>query len=207
MGADLYHKAALARDLGELITSCGRELLATLPVIFGVAVIENQDHRVCDVRLVPAREIELVEPLLQAEARALLPGLPVDEIDLLVVDEMGKDISGAGLDPNVIGRTVGAWSVPRTTPRIARIFVRALTPASHGNACGLAYVDVTTARLVEAIDLEVTAVNAITSCMPEDVRIPLTVPRSAMRWLWRWPQSARARSQTCASCRSSTPLR
>ena len=176
VGADLYHKAALARDLGELITSCGRELLATLPVIFGVAVIENQDHRVCDVRLVPAREIELVELLLQGEARALLPGLPVDEIDLLVVDEMGKDISGAGLDPNVIGRTVGAWSVPRTTPRIARIFVRALTPASHGNACGLAYVDVTTARLVEAIDLEVTAVNAITSCMPEDVRIPLTVP-------------------------------
>ena len=175
VGADLYHRAALVQDLGELITRCGRELLQILPVIFGAVVIENQEHRVCDFRFVPAREIEFVEPVLQGEARTLLPGLPLDDIDLLIVDEMGKDISGAGLDPNVTGRTIGSWSLRRTRPRIARIFVRSLTPASHGNACGLAYVDVATARLVEAIDLEATAVNAITSCMPEDVRIPLTV--------------------------------
>ena len=119
---------------------------------------------------------------MQAEARALLPGLPVDDIDLLVVDEMGKDISGAGLDPNVIGRTIGSWSVRRSRPRIARIFARALTAASHGNACGLGFVDVATPRLVEAIDLEATAVNAITACTPEDVRLPLTLPseRDAM---------------------------
>ena len=175
-GADLYHRAALVQDLGELITRCGRELLQILPVIFGAAVVENQDHCVCDLRLVPTREIELVELVLQSAARNLLPGLPLDDIDLLIVDEMGKDISGAGLDPNVIGRTIGAWSVQRTKPRIARIFVRGLTPASHGNACGLAYVDVATGRLVEAIDLEATAVNAVTSCMPEDVRLPLTLP-------------------------------
>jgi hypothetical protein len=176
VGADLYHRAALVRDLGELITRCGRELLQTLPVIFGAAVIENQDHRVCDFRLIPAREIELVELVLQAEACTLLPGLPLEDIDLLIVDEMGKDISGAGLDPNVIGRSIGTWSVRRTRPRIARIFVRTLTAASHGNACGLGFVDVATARLVEAIDLEATAVNAVTSCMPEDVRLPLTLP-------------------------------
>ena len=176
VGADLYHRAALVQDFGELITRCGRELLRTLPVIFGVAVVENQDHRVCNLQLVPAKEIELVELVLQPEARALLPGLPLDDIDLLIVDEMGKDISGAGLDPNVIGRAIGAWSVRRTRPRIARIFVRGLTRATHGNACGLGYVDVATARLVEAIDLEATAVNAVTSCMPEDVRLPLTLP-------------------------------
>jgi len=176
VGADLYHRAALVRDLGEIIASCGRELLRTLPVIFGIAVVENQDHRVCNLQLVPAREIELVELVLQPEARALLPGLPLDDIDLLIVDEMGKDISGAGLDPNVIGRTIGAWSARRTRPRIARIFVRGLTRATHGNACGLGYVDVATSRLVEAIDLEATAVNAVTSCMPEDVRLPLTLP-------------------------------
>ncbi len=176
VGADAYHRAALSDDLGEIIRRCGRELLRTLPVTFGAAVLENQDHHVCELRLVPAREIELVELLLQTEARALLPGLPLDDVDLLIVDEMGKDISGAGLDPNVIGRTISRWSVQRTRPRIARILVRGLTPGSHGNASGLGFVDVATPRLVEAIDFDVTAINAVTACVPEDVRLPLTLP-------------------------------
>ena len=176
VGADAYHRAALTDDLGEIIQRCGRELLRTLPVTFGAAVVENQDHRVCELRLIPAREIELVELLLQTQARALLPGLPLDDIDLLIVDEMGKNISGAGLDPNVIGRTIGRWSVQRTRPRIARILVRGLTAGSHGNASGLGFVDVATPRLIQAIDLDTTAVNAVTACMPEDARLPLTLP-------------------------------
>lgn len=176
VGAELYHGAALVQDLGELVTHCGHQLLSALPVIFGVAVIENQEHRICDLRLIPARQIEVVETLLQAEARTLLPGLPLDDIDLLIVDEMGKDISGAGLDPNVVGRAIGSWSVRRAAPRIARIFVRALTAASHGNACGLGFVDVATPRLIEDIDIEATAINAVTSCVPEDARLPLTLP-------------------------------
>ena len=143
--------------------------------MFGVAIVENQDHHVCRLQLVPAREMETVELILQGEARALLPGLPLDDIDLLIVDEMGKDVSGAGLDPNVIGRTIGTWSLPRHRPRIARIFVRELTAASHGNACGLGFVDVATPRLVAAVDIEATAVNAITCCTPEDARLPLTL--------------------------------
>jgi hypothetical protein len=176
VGADAYHRAALTDDLGEIIQRCGRELLRTLPVTFGAAVVENQDHRVCELRLIPAREIELVELLLQTQARALLPGLPLDDIDLLIVDEMGKNISGAGLDPNVIGRTIGRWSVQRTRPRIARILVRGLTAGSHGNASGLGFVDVATPHLIQAIDLDTTAVNAVTACMPEDARLPLTLP-------------------------------
>ena len=176
VGADAYHRAALTDDLGEIIQRCGRELLRTLPVTFGAAVVENQDHRVCELRLIPAREIELVELLLQTQARALLPGLPLDDIDLLIVEDMGKNISGAGLDPNVIGRTIGRWSVQRTRPRIARILVRGLTAGSHGNASGLGFVDVATPRLIQAIDLDTTAVNAVTACMPEDARLPLTLP-------------------------------
>jgi hypothetical protein len=176
VGADAYHRAALTDDLGEIIQRCGLELLRTLPVTFGAAVVENQDHHVCELRLIPAREIELVELLLQTQARALLPGLPLDDIDLLIVDEMGKNISGAGLDPNVIGRTIGRWSVQRTRPRIARILVRGLTAGSHGNASGLGFVDVATPRLIQAIDLDTTAVNAVTACMPEDARLPLTLP-------------------------------
>jgi hypothetical protein len=176
IGADAYHRAALVGDLGEIILRCSRALLSTLPISFGVAVVENQDHHVADLRLASAKEIEMIDLSLQSQARTLLPGLPLDDIDLLIVDEMGKDISGAGLDPNVIGRTISRWSAQRTRPRIARIFVRGLTRASHGNASGLGFVDVATPRLIKAIDFDTTAVNAVTACMPEDARLPLILP-------------------------------
>lgn len=174
-GADQCHRAGVARDLGEIVRLVGGETLRRAHILFGLAIVENQEHRVCDVRLLPAGEIESGELALQATARSLLPGLPLDDIDLLIVDEMGKDISGAGLDPNVIGRSLGPWQVRRERPRIARIFVRELTPASEGNACGLGFVDAATPRLLGSVDLEVTAVNAITACFPEDVRLPLTL--------------------------------
>ncbi|MGD0874308.1 MAG: DUF362 domain-containing protein [Acidimicrobiales bacterium] len=175
-GADRLHRAGVARDLGEIVREAAVALLRLVPVLFGVAIVENQQHRACEVRLVPGPEIESGELALQEVARGLLPGLPLDDIDLLIIDEMGKEISGAGLDPNVIGRALGPWQVKRDRPRITRIFVRDLTLASEGNACGLGFIDVTTPRLIEKVDIEVTAVNAITACFPEDVRLPLTVP-------------------------------
>ena len=175
-GADRLHRQGVARDLGEVVREAATALLQRARVLFGVALLENQQHRCCDLRIVPAAEIERTELALQETARRLLPGLPLDDIDLLIVDEMGKDVSGAGLDPNVIGRSLGPWQVKRERPRITRIFVRDLTAASEGNGCGLGFVDVTTPQLVEKVDLEVTAVNAITACFPEDVRLPLTMP-------------------------------
>jgi hypothetical protein len=175
-GADRLHREGVARDLGEIVHEAGVAVLQRAPVLFGVAILENQRHRACDVRLVPAPEIESTELALQDVARGLLPGLPLDDVDLLIIDEMGKDISGAGLDPFVIGRSLGPWQVKRDRPRVTRIFVRDLTAASEGNACGLGFIDVTTPRLIEKVDLEVTAVNAITACFPEDMRLPLTVP-------------------------------
>ncbi|MGD0982634.1 MAG: DUF362 domain-containing protein [Acidimicrobiales bacterium] len=175
-GADRLHRMGVARDLGEVVREAGVAIVQRVPVLFGVAILENQQHRACDVRLVPGPDIESVELALQDVARELLPGLPLDDIDLLIIDEMGKDISGAGLDPNVIGRSLGPWQVKRDRPRITRIFVRDLTPASEGNACGLGFIDVTTPQLIEKVDLEVTAVNAITACFPEDMRLPLTLP-------------------------------
>jgi hypothetical protein len=174
-GAERLHRAGVARDLGEVVHEVGVGVLKRAPVLFGVAILENQQHRVCDVRVIPGPEIESTELALQDLARGLLPGLPLDEIDLLIIDEMGKEISGAGLDPNVIGRSLGPWQVKRDRPRVTRIFVRDLTCASEGNACGLGFVDVTTPRLIEKVDLEVTAVNAIAACFPEDMRLPLTL--------------------------------
>ncbi|MGO9583693.1 MAG: DUF362 domain-containing protein [Acidimicrobiales bacterium] len=182
-GAERLHREGVARDLGEIVREAGVAILGRVPVPFGVAILENQQHRACDVRLVPGPEIESAELALQDVARGLLPGLPLDDIDLLIIDEMGKDISGAGLDPYVIGRSLGPWQVKRDRPRVTRIFVRDLSRASEGNACGLGFVDVTTPQLVEKVDLEVTAVNAIAACFPEDMRLPLTLPneRDAIR--------------------------
>jgi hypothetical protein len=175
-GAERLHRAGVARDLGEIVHEAGVAILARAPVLFGVAILENQRHLACELVLIPGPEIEATELALQDVARGLLPGLPLDDVDLLIIDDMGKDISGAGLDPYVIGRSLGPWQVKRDRPRVTRIFVRDLTAASEGNACGLGFVDVTTPRLIEKVDLEVTAVNAIAACFPEDMRLPLTVP-------------------------------
>jgi hypothetical protein len=174
-GASHYHRVGVVRDLGEVLRIAGAALVRQAPVKFGVAIVENQQHRVCKLRLLLADELEEEELRLQEAARALLPGLPLDDIDVLIVDEMGKEISGSGLDPNVIGRSAGTWQAKRAKPRIGRIFVRELTELSEGNGCGLAFVDLATARLVERLDLDVTAMNAVTSCMPEDVHLPLTL--------------------------------
>jgi hypothetical protein len=173
-GATSCHRHALARGLADVVATAGAALLERTRVVLGVALVENQQHRLSALRLVPAAQWQQTEPEILEHARALLPRLPLDDIDVLLVDEMGKDVSGAGIDPNVTGRTAGCWSLPRESPRVTRIVVRALTAASEGNACGLGYVDCAPRRLVDQIDLSVTAANALASCAPEDGKLPLT---------------------------------
>jgi hypothetical protein len=175
-GADAYHKAAVEKGFSHVLMTVGRHLLTTTRFLFGVALVENQNQAVCDICLGPAEEMEPLERRLLKTARSCLPGLPIDTIDLLIVDEMGKDISGAGLDPNVIGgKGTCAWSDDRPVPEITRIFVRDLTEATQGNAMGLGRLDVATQKLVDKIDMQTTAVNAITACCPEDCKVPLTL--------------------------------
>lgn len=174
-GATACHRHALERGLADVVTTAGRALLERAPVLLGVALVENQRHRVCAVRVLPAPRWETEEPALLEYARTLLPRLPLDDIDVLLVDEMGKDVSGAGMDPNVTGRSAGSWSEPRQSPRITRIVVRSLTAATEGNACGLGSVDLAPRRLTEQVDLASSATNALASCAPEDGKLPLTL--------------------------------
>jgi hypothetical protein len=107
-----------------------------------------------------------------------MPKLPFEEIDLLVVDQLGKNISGAGMDPNVTGRWVQGYSGSlaregRPSPFVRRIFVRDLTPETHGNAIGIGLADVTTTRVVEGMDRQVTYINALTSLTPQCGKIPI----------------------------------
>ena len=173
VGADHYHRLGVVRGLEKTIPAAARGLLAKVNVLFGVAHGESEQHRTAALRIVTADQIEATEMDLLELARRHLPGLPLDDIDLLIVDEMGKDISGGGLDPNVVGRTSASWGVKRSRPRVSRIFVRALTARSEGNAAGLGLVDAITTRLVAQIDHEATAVGALTACCPEDAKIPM----------------------------------
>ena len=102
-----------------------------------------------------------------------MPKIPVKEIDLLIIDEMGKDISGAGIDPKIIGRAVCSWADTEPWPRVSRVFVRDLTAATEGHASGLGMVDFTTERLVKKINMQATAINALTSSCPEEAKIPM----------------------------------
>ena len=173
IGAEHYHRLSVVRDMYEIISTAGKALLEKSNFIFGVGLVENQEHETAIVKLILPHELETVEMALLKEAAGYMPRLPLEEIDLLIIDQMGKDISGAGIDPIVTGRYLCAHMTPKPGPKISRIFVRDLTDASEGCALGIGQADVTTRRLVDKIDFEATAINCLTSCGPEDARIPL----------------------------------
>ncbi len=173
-GAEHYHRLSVVRSQYEIISTAGKELIKKCQVLFGVGLVENQDHETAKVTMAMAQDIKAVETDLLKMARACLPTLPLKEIDFLIVDEMGKDISGEGIDPNVVGRDVLAYGVKRPWPKITRIFVRDLTEGSEGSAVGLSQADFTTRRLVDKIDFPSTIINCVTACGPEGGMIPLT---------------------------------
>ena len=174
IGAEHYHRLSVVRDQYEILSKAGRELIKKTNFLFGVGLVENQDHRTAYLEMAPAAGVEEMEAGLLEKARECLPTLPLEEIDLLIVDWMGKDISGEGIDPNVVGRDVCAYGARRPSPMISRIFVRGLTEASEGSAVGIGQADFTTRRLVDRIDFQATAINCRTACCPEAGMIPLT---------------------------------
>ncbi len=177
-GAAGMHSAASRIGHEQAIRGIARVIIRVAPIICGVAILENQFHDTAKLIVLPREDIEAGEEQLLAEARQLMPRLPFEEIDLLIVDYLGKNISGAGMDPNVTGRWVNGYSSSllregRPAPFIRRIFVRDLTPETHGNAIGIGLADVTTARLVRAMDGRATGVNALTALTPQCAKIPI----------------------------------
>lgn len=174
IGAEHYHRLSVVRPQYEIISTAGKALLQRGRVLFGVCLLENQAHETAQIKMALAHEVESVESGLLKIARAWLPTLPLDEIDLLIIDEMGKDISGEGIDPCVVGRDVCAYGAERPWPKITRIFVRDLTDGSEGSALGIGQADFTTKRLIDKIDFQVTMVNCLTACCPESGKVPLS---------------------------------
>ena len=171
-GADTFHAEGFDR-FPQLIPAVARHSLAQLPIAFGVALVENGLGRLALVEAVPAARMEQREKELLARARAWMARLPGERIDVLVLDRLGKDISGIGADSNVINRYyTGPLPLP---PAIQRIVVRDLTDATEGNASGLGQADVALRRAVARIDPLVTYMNCITAKTPEGARQPLAV--------------------------------
>lgn len=162
------HAAAAVRPFEAIVREALPVLLGEVSVPFGIAIVEDANHDVALVEAVPGEAILAREPALLRSAAAWMPSLPVAEIDLLVVDEMGKQISGQGMDPGITGRKRGAPGGARVT----RVFVRALAPGSGGNAHGIGQADATTRRLVDAADWRVTWVNTFASGNLDRGRIP-----------------------------------
>ena len=139
------------------------------------------------IQAVPAQAIPLEEPAILERARQLMARLPVDACDLLIVDQMGKEISGGGMDNNIIGRMFIDGEPEPPAPRIGMLAALRLTRATHGNACGIGYADLITQQLIDAMDEEITRINIATSGFLLRGRVPPVVRRttarpSSMRW-------------------------
>ncbi len=172
-GADFYHRAALHHTFYKIIVDAGRTVLKKAPVLCALGIVENGYDETAKIVALRPEEIEAEEEKLLAHAKRLMPRLPFNEIDLLIVDEMGKDISGTGIDPNVTGRNRDLMGVFPHPVKAKRVFVRDLTESSNGNAVGIGLADLTTKRLVEKINYPVTYMNAITGISPEKAAIPI----------------------------------
>jgi hypothetical protein len=170
--ADHYHNVFLDLGYYHVLTTVAREIIKQCPIAFGLAIVENQKDETEIIQAIPSGEIEATERNLLVKAKDLFPRIPFDPVDLLIIDQMGKDISGAGMDQNVIARTVIPSHQVPSHPKITRIFVRDLTPDSDGNAIGIGNADFALKRLVDKIDTQATYMNAVTSSCPEAVRIP-----------------------------------
>ena len=173
-GADCCHSLGFGL-FAEVMPQMARLLLERKPSLLGgLAVVENAHDRVCLLEAVlPERLLERDQALL-VEARARMGSLPVDDLDVLLVDRMGKDISGSGMDPNVTGRSPSPYKTGGL--RAARLGVLRLTEASGGNATGMGNADVVTQRLFDSADFESTYANAITSTSLKAAAIPLVMP-------------------------------
>jgi len=173
-GAMMVHRLTIKHGFPAVLTEVGSIILRRLPIFFGMGIIENPYDETAFIELLEPGEMMEKEKVLLKKAKKLMPRLPFDRIDILIVDELGKDVSGAGMDTNVIGRSHFIGSARPTKPRITRIFVRDLTEVSHGNACGIGMADYTTKRLVEKIDYPSTYINCLTGMTPENGRVPIS---------------------------------
>ena len=173
-GAIQYHRANVTHGYETVITAVGREILSKVKIGFGVGIVENGYDETAQIEAFNARDLEAGERRLLKSAREWMARLPFSPIDVLIVEEMGKNISGSGMDTNIIGRPTNPHEPFPADPKILWIVALDLTDESYGNAIGIGNADFTTRRLVDKIDMKPTLINAITACEPGVAKVPAT---------------------------------
>jgi hypothetical protein len=171
-GAEHYHRAGHDYGYADVFPAVGKTMLEMAKVLFGLAVVENGNGQTARIEAILPLEFYEVEKALLVQAKAWLGRLPFETLDLLIVDEMGKNISGTGMDPNVIGRPCIQKHTGK--PRVRQLLARDLTPESDGNALGIGMADLTTKRLVDKINHINTNINVITTGALDLAKVPMS---------------------------------
>ena len=173
-GAIQYHRANIRHGYETVITAVGREMLAKARIGFGLGVVENGYDETARIEAFNAADLEAGERRLLEDAREWMARLPFSPLDVLIVEEIGKNISGSGMDTNVIGRPSNPHEPFPADPKILWIVALDLTEESYGNATGIGNADFAARRLVDKIDMKPTLINCITACAPNGAKVPAT---------------------------------
>jgi hypothetical protein len=171
-GAGFYHQKAVS-DGFFWIEDIAQMIINDYSIIFGLALIENQHGQLSHIEAIPGKKIISREKELLLRSKRLMPSIPFDQIDILMIDEIGKNISGIGMDSNVTGRHRDIVGNIFDRPHVKRIYVRNLSKKTYGNANGIGLADVINKRCLDAIDLQATYMNALTALSPEKAGIPI----------------------------------
>lgn len=173
-GAETYHQAAIEYGMEHMITNVGRTVLKNASILCGLGIVENGFDETAVIKAFRPEELENGEGELLKFEKKHFPKLPFDDIDILILDVIGKNISGTGMDTNVVGRFyVPLYSKEPEKPKIKRIMVSDLTSESDGNAVGIGIADFCNQRVVEKMDRNATYINCLTGMAPEKARIPI----------------------------------
>ncbi len=176
-GAEVYHRAIMNYSFSTIVRSVARETIDRCRIVGGLAILENGYEETAEIVGVRPREIEAVEPTLLKKVQSWAPRLPADQLELLIVDEIGKEVSGAGMDTNVIGRKFNDHcAIGDEKPSIRHIYVRGLTKTTHGNATGIGIAEMCHRRVIEQMDVAATRMNCLTGGHLTAAMIPVDFP-------------------------------
>lgn len=175
-GARAVHERALSAGYVPVIESALEAIREAVPVIGGLAIVENRRDETAKIEAVAGADLPEAEEELLERAREYMPTLPFDSLDALIVERIGKDVSGTGMDTNVIGRYQVLNTPDPDRPEIDRICVLGLTETTHGNGMGIGLADVTTVDVAEELDLAQVYANALTSSSFAKAHLPVALP-------------------------------
>jgi hypothetical protein len=174
-GALAYHRILLEYPFDQVVRSVSRTVCARAHLAFGLGLVENAFEETAHIEAVLPNDFEPREEQMLLRAKQWMARLPYRQADLLVVDEIGKDISGSGMDTNIVGRKRAFRTAPppEDQPSMRHIFVRGLSERTHGNAAGIGNADFTTTRLIRAMNYRATVINCLTAGYPEGANLPV----------------------------------